>query len=98
MASRDTRQEFEGIVERLTADYPSLARTGLPPWPRPVLITVLAVGAVVRGFLSVAMVAWGRRGVAIDPELREVVQRCGGRHCRQCRNRIGARQRAEGSG
>jgi len=65
MASRDTRQQFEDIVERLTADYPSLARTGTPPWPRPVLITVLITGAVVWGFLSVAMVAWGLWGVAL---------------------------------
>jgi len=65
MASRDTRQEFEGIVERLTADYPSLARTGMPPWPRPVLVTLLIVGGVAWAFLSVAMVAWGWKGVVL---------------------------------
>lgn len=65
MASKDTRQEFEGIVERLTADYPSLARTGMPPWPRPVLITVLIVGGLTWAFLSIAMVAWGLAGVIL---------------------------------
>ena len=65
MGTEDTRQEFEGIVERLTADYPSLARTAGAPWPRPLLITVLVVGGVVWGFLSVAMVAWGWKGVVL---------------------------------
>ena len=65
MASRDTRQEFEDIVERLTADYPSLGRAGLPPWPRPVLITVMIVGGLVWAFLSIAMVAWGLWGVVL---------------------------------
>jgi hypothetical protein len=65
MASRDTRQEFEDIVERLTADYPSLARTGMPPWRRPVLATLLIVGGVAWAFLSVAMVAWGWKGVVL---------------------------------
>ena len=65
MASEDTRQEFQQIVERLTTDYPSLGRgTGLP-WPRPVLITMSVVGGVVWACLSVAMVAWGWRGVAL---------------------------------
>lgn len=65
MGTEDTRQEFEGIVERLTADYPSLARTAGAPWPRPLLITVLIAGGVVWGFLSVAMVAWGWPGVVL---------------------------------
>jgi len=65
MASRDTRQEFEDIVERLTSDYPSLARTGMPPFTRPVLVTLLIVGGVTWGLLSVAMVAWGGKGVVL---------------------------------
>ena len=65
MASRDTRQEFEDIVERLTTDYPSLARTGMPPFTRPVLVTLLIAGGVVWAFLSVAMVAWGWKGVVL---------------------------------
>jgi hypothetical protein len=65
MGNEDTRQEFEGIVERLTADYPSLTRTGTPPWPRPLLITVMIVGGLIWAFLSVAMVAWGSRGVVL---------------------------------
>ncbi|GIE93013.1 hypothetical protein [Paractinoplanes rishiriensis] len=64
MAAEGTRQEFEQIVERLTADYPSLTHEGLP-WPRPVLITMLSVGGVAWGLLSVAMVAWGWRGVVL---------------------------------
>ncbi|WP_433381486.1 hypothetical protein ACQPZX_17185 [Actinoplanes sp. CA-142083] len=65
MASRDTRQEFEDIVERLTSDYPSLARTGMPPFTRPVLVTLLIVGGMTWGLLSVAMVAWGWKGVVL---------------------------------
>lgn len=65
MATEDTRQEFQQIVERLTADYPSLGRGPGLPWSRPVRITVLAVGGVVWGLLSIAMVAWGWRGVAL---------------------------------
>lgn len=65
MGTEDTRQEFDGIVERLTADYPSLARTGTAPWPRPLLITVMIVGGVVWAFLSMAMVAWGWPGVVL---------------------------------
>ena len=65
MGSRDTRHEFEQIVERLTTDYPSLGRTSRRPWPRPVLVAVLVVGGVGWGLLSVAMVAWGRVGVIL---------------------------------
>jgi hypothetical protein len=65
MGSRDTRHEFEQIVERLTEDYPSLGRAPSRPWPRPVLITVLVVGGVGWGLLSIAMVAWGRSGVIL---------------------------------
>jgi hypothetical protein len=65
MGTEDTRQEFEGIVERLTTDYPSLTRTGTPPWPRPLLVTVLVVGGLTWAFLSVAMVAWGLPGIVL---------------------------------
>jgi len=64
VATEDKRREFDEIVERLTIDYPALARRG-QPWPRAVLITVLSVGAVVWGLLSVSMVAWGWRGVVL---------------------------------
>lgn len=65
MGTEDKRREFEEIVTRLTTDYPSLARPAGLPWPRPVLITVMVVGGVVWALLSVAMVAWGARGVAL---------------------------------
>jgi hypothetical protein len=65
MASEGTRQEFEQIVERLTTDYPSLGRPPGQPWSRPVLVAVLVTGGVVWGLLSVAMVAWGWRGVVL---------------------------------
>jgi hypothetical protein len=65
MASEGTRHEFDRIVERLTSEYPSLGRPPGLPWSRPVLITVMAVGGVVWALLSMAMVAWGARGVAL---------------------------------
>jgi membrane associated rhomboid family serine protease len=65
MASERTRQEFDRIVERLTSDYPSLGRPPGLPWSRPVLITIMTVGGVVWALLSMAMVAWGARGVAL---------------------------------
>ncbi|MEU4242719.1 hypothetical protein [Actinoplanes sp. NPDC026619] len=64
MATSDKQRQFDQIVERLTTDYPSLRRVPRQ-WPRPVLITVLCVGGVVWGLLSVAMVAWGAAGVAL---------------------------------
>jgi hypothetical protein len=64
MATEDRQRQFEQIVERLTADYPSLQRVPRL-WPRPVLITVLTVGGIGWGLLSVAMVAWGAAGVAL---------------------------------
>jgi hypothetical protein len=64
MATEDKQRQFDQIVERLTADYPSLRR--IPrQWPRPVLITVLCAGGVGWGLLSVAMVAWGAAGIAL---------------------------------
>lgn len=65
MASEDTRQEFQQIVERLTTDYPSLGRGPGLPWPRPVLISMMVIGGVVWGLLSIAMVAWAWRGVVL---------------------------------
>lgn len=65
MASEGTRPEFDRIVERLTSDYPSLGRPPGLPWSRPVLITVMVAGGVVWALLSIAMVAWGARGVAL---------------------------------
>ena len=65
MGTEDRRREFDEIVEHLTADYPSLRRRMGPPWPRKVLVPVMLVGAVIWGLLSVAMVAWGWRGVLL---------------------------------
>ncbi|GAB2568963.1 hypothetical protein Aab01nite_08320 [Paractinoplanes abujensis] len=65
MSTEDKRREFDDIVARLTTDYPTLSRAPWPRWPRPVLITVLVAAGVVWGFLSVAMVAWGVRGVLL---------------------------------
>jgi hypothetical protein len=65
MASEDTRQEFQQIVERLTTDYPSLGRGLGLPWPRPALVAMSVAGGVVWALLSIAMVAWGARGVAL---------------------------------
>ena len=65
MATRDTRREFDEIVGRLTADYPSLARP-VRILPRRVLLTLLAVGgALLWGGLSVLMVVAGAVGVVI---------------------------------
>jgi hypothetical protein len=63
MGARDTRQQFDEIVGRLTADYPSLARTSR--WPRSVMIAMLVIGGVAWGLLSISMVAWGWRGVVL---------------------------------
>src|SRR4051812_25054047 len=65
MGTEDKRREFEEIVTRLTTDYPSLARPAGRPLPRHVLIPVAVVAGVVWGLLSVAMVVWGARGVAL---------------------------------
>ncbi|MBM2614085.1 hypothetical protein JIG36_00760 [Actinoplanes sp. LDG1-06] len=65
MSTEDKRREFDDIVARLTTDYPTLSRAPWPRWPRPVLVTVLVTAGIVWGFLSVAMVAWGMRGVLL---------------------------------
>ena len=63
MGTDDKERQFEQIVARLTADYPSLA--GRRRWSRGVLITVAVVGGLLWALLSVAMVAWGRAGVVL---------------------------------
>jgi fatty acid desaturase len=59
----DKQREFDQIVDRLVADFPSLA--GRRRWPRAVLVTAAIVGGVVWGLLSIAMVAWGTAGVVL---------------------------------
>ena len=63
MGTNDRQRQFDEIVARLTADYPSLAGSRRPP--RRILITAAVVGALVWGLLSVAMVAWGAIGVGL---------------------------------
>jgi hypothetical protein len=63
VATGDKQREFDQIVDRLVADFPSLA--GPRRWPRPVLLVAAIVGGVVWGLLSVAMVAWGTAGVVL---------------------------------
>jgi len=63
MELNDRRRQFDEIVARLTADYPSLA--GRPKWPRRVVVTVAVVGGLVWALLSIAMVAWGAVGVVL---------------------------------
>jgi hypothetical protein len=63
MGTDDKQRQFEQIVARLTADYPSLA--GRSRWSRQVLVTAAVVGGLLWGLLSVAMVAWGRAGVLL---------------------------------
>jgi len=63
MGTDDKQRQFDQIVARLTADYPSLAGRGRPP--RRVLITAAVVGGLVWGLLSVAMVAWGAAGIVL---------------------------------
>lgn len=65
MATRDTRREFDEIVGRLTADYPSLAKP-VRRLPRRVMLIVLAVvGGLLWAGLSVLMVVAGAVGVLI---------------------------------
>jgi hypothetical protein len=65
MATRDTRREFDEIVGRLTADYPSLARP-VHRLPRRAMLTLLAVGGgLLWAGLSVLMVVTGAVGVVI---------------------------------
>ena len=65
MGTEDKRRQFDEIVAHLTAEHPSLARIPRPRWPRSVLILVLVVGGLTWGLLSVSMVAWGWKGVAL---------------------------------
>ncbi|HET6529887.1 MAG TPA: hypothetical protein VFH03_04620 [Actinoplanes sp.] len=61
--STNDHDQFDRIVSRLTADYPSLA--GRRRWSRRRVITAAVVGGLVWGLLSVAMVAWGVVGVVL---------------------------------
>ena len=63
MGTEDRQRQFDQIVARLTADYPSLARRRR--WPRHVLVTAGVLGGLVWALLSVAMVAWGAAGVVL---------------------------------
>jgi len=65
MGTEDKRRQFDDIVAHLTAEDPALARLPRRRWPRPVLITALVTGGLLWGLLSVSMVAWGARGVAL---------------------------------
>jgi hypothetical protein len=65
MGTEDKRRQFDEIVAHLTADYPSLVRTPGQVWPRTVLIAAMVIGAVAWALLSVAMVAWGWKGVVL---------------------------------
>jgi multisubunit Na+/H+ antiporter MnhB subunit len=63
MGTDDKQHQFDQIVARLTADYPSLA--GGRRWSRRVVIVAAVLGGIVWGLLSVAMVAWGAPGVVL---------------------------------
>ena len=63
MGTNDKQQQFDQIVARLTADYPSLATR--PGRSRRFVTTMAVLGGLVWGLLSVAMVAWGAIGVAL---------------------------------
>jgi hypothetical protein len=63
MGTNDRERQFDQIVARLTADYPSLA--GRRRWSRRILISMAVVGALVWALLSVAMVAWGLIGILL---------------------------------
>jgi hypothetical protein len=71
MGTNDRQRQFDEIVARLTADYPSLA--GPRHWPRRVLITAAIVGGLVWALLCVAMVAWGVAGVVLTCAVMAVV-------------------------
>lgn len=65
VSTRDTRREFDQIVEHLAAEDPALARP-VRMIPRRVLLLMLAsVAALVWGGLSVLMVVWGAAGVLV---------------------------------
>ncbi|MEV4704357.1 hypothetical protein [Actinoplanes sp. NPDC049316] len=63
MGTNDRERQFDQIVARLTADYPSLA--GRRRRSRRVVAALAVLGGLVWGLLSVAMVAWGAAGVAL---------------------------------
>lgn len=71
MGTNDKQRQFEQIVARLTADYPSLRERRRPS--RRVLITIAVVGALGWGLLSVAMVAWGAAGVLLTCGLVAII-------------------------
>lgn len=71
MGTDDKQRQFDQIVARLTADYPSLA--GRRRLSRQLLITVAVAGGLVWGLLSVAMVAWGAVGVVLTCALVAVI-------------------------
>jgi hypothetical protein len=63
MGTNDRERQFDQIVARLTADYPSLA--GRRRRSRRVVAALAVLGGLIWGLLSVAMVAWGAVGVAL---------------------------------
>lgn len=63
MGTNDRQRQFDQIVARLTADYPSLASRRR--WSRRVRTFVAVVGGLLWALLSVSMVAWGAVGVAL---------------------------------
>ena len=71
MGTDDKQRQFDEIVARLTADYPSLR--GRRRLSRPARMALAAAGAVLWGLLSVAMVAWGAPGVVLTCVLVTVV-------------------------
>ncbi|MFI7546835.1 hypothetical protein [Actinoplanes sp. NPDC049599] len=71
MGTNDKQRQFDQIVARLTADYPSLARR--PGRSRRFLITAAVGGGLLWGLLSVAMVAWGAAGVVLTCAVVTVV-------------------------
>jgi hypothetical protein len=71
MGTDDKQRQFDEIVARLTADYPSLA--GRRRWSRRALLIVSVLGGLSWGLLSVAMVAWGSAGVVLTCVLVAIV-------------------------
>jgi uncharacterized membrane protein len=64
VGTEDKRRQFDEIVAHLTAEEPALARTPRR-WSRSALTTMMVVGGVLWGLLSVTMVAWGTAGVVL---------------------------------
>lgn len=71
MGTNDKQRQFDQIVAKLIADYPSLA--GRRRRSRRFLITVAVLGGLVWGLLSVMMVAWGTAGVVLTCALVAVI-------------------------